>query len=235
MIDHRARRLRIILTTVAFLLGPASFGLAQVDVDRELARASDEWKLGTPTDRARALARLECLAEDASPAVPILIAALRASDPPIRIKATRISLSDRPLGEIGDPRDDRVTERPGIPCPRVRGPGPRHFEDLARERRDATRTALRLALGDRDERVRSGASEAIKTLGGDAVPVLVSAIEDSSPAIRIGAARTLGAMGDDARDALGPLRERRNDPDPDVRDAVDSAIRAIAGIDPVKP
>jgi hypothetical protein len=86
---------------------------------------------------------------------------------------------------------------------------------------------LRSALGDRDARIRSRAMEALKAIGHFAVPELIAALDDPSATIREGAARTLGAIGDDGRDALGPLRNHHRDPDPDVRTAIDSAIRAI--------
>ncbi|MGP0067813.1 MAG: hypothetical protein ACLQGP_29985 [Isosphaeraceae bacterium] len=45
--------------------------------------------------------------------------------------------------------------------------------------------------------------------------------------MRSGVAQTLGALGDAARDALGPLRRHQNDPDPEARRTVDAAIQAI--------
>ncbi len=104
---------------------------------------------------------------------------------------------------------------------------PGESQDHMRDRSQAVRSALRSALGDRDERVRSGASATLQKLGESAVPDLVSALDDPLRAIRIGAARTLAALGNDARDALGPLRRRRNDADPVVRRAIDAAVGAI--------
>ena len=101
-------------------------------------------------------------------------------------------------------------------------------EAHARERAAAARAALRSALGDRDERVRFGASEALRRLGKEAVPDLIAALGDPSAATRLGAAQTLGAIGGEARAALDALRRRRDDPDPAVHQAVDTAIRAIS-------
>src|SRR5271155_4986519 len=95
MIDPRGRRLRIFAGTFAVLLGTCLSGLAQVDVDRELARTRKEWEEGTPAARTKALARLGKLGEDASPAVPNLIAALREPDSSTRIKAAQV------LGQVG--------------------------------------------------------------------------------------------------------------------------------------
>ena len=67
----------------------------------------------------------------------------------------------------------------------------------------------------------------MQKLGEPGVPDLIAALDDPSPAIRSGAARTLEALRDDARDALGPLRQHQNDADPEVRRAVDSAIHEI--------
>ncbi len=99
--------------------------------------------------------------------------------------------------------------------------------DQMHDRSQAVRAALRTALGDRDDRVRSGASAAWQKVGESVVPDLVAALDDASPTIRSGAARTLEALGNGAREALGALRRHQNDADPEVRQAIDSAIRTI--------
>ena len=100
-------------------------------------------------------------------------------------------------------------------------------QERGEQRRAAARSALRSALGDRDERVQLGASAAFKVLGPSAVPDLVSALDDPQPAIRIGTVRMLGALGADALDALDSLRQHHKDSDPEMRTAVETAIRAI--------
>jgi HEAT repeat protein len=100
-------------------------------------------------------------------------------------------------------------------------------QERADRRRTAFRSAMRSVLTDPDERLRSAFAAALKSLGTSPIPDLVSALDDPSPAIRIGAARMLGALGDGAVDALAPLRRRRGDPDPEMRKAVAAAIRCI--------
>ncbi len=99
MFDHLGRWLLIIVGTLALLHGASQSGLAQVDVDRELARARNEWMEGTPAARVKTLVRLESLGEDASPAVPILVAALHETDPSTRVKAAQV------LGQVGFRRE----------------------------------------------------------------------------------------------------------------------------------
>ncbi len=52
-------------------------------------------------------------------------------------------------------------------------------------------------------------------------------LDDPSPTIRSGAARTLEALGASALEAIGPLRRHQDEPDPDARRAIDTALRAI--------
>jgi len=88
------------------------------------------------------------------------------------------------------------------------------------------------ALEDPDERVRTGASRALGYVGKDVVPELVVALSDPSPLVRLQASRALEIMGGQASPALGPLRERLGDPDPDARRAVQAAIKAILKSNP---
>ena len=90
---------------------------------------------------------------------------------------------------------------------------------------------MRSALGDGDDRIRSAASEVFRALGVEAVPDLITALDDPSTAIRHGAARTLGGMGNDARPAIDPLRKLRDDIDPNVRQAAEAAVRTIEQTD----
>ena len=50
------------------------------------------------------------------------------------------------------------------------------------------------------QRIRSVASAVLHKLGESVVPDLIAGLDDPSPAIRSGAARTLGALRNDARD-----------------------------------
>ena len=66
------------LTMIVWIL-VAGFGTipsvrAQIDVNRELARAQDAWKNGTPADRNQAMDRLAALGNEGGPAAPLVIA-----------------------------------------------------------------------------------------------------------------------------------------------------------------
>ena len=62
-----------------------------------------------------------------------------------------------------------------------------------------------------------------------AVPALISALTEIPSFTRIMAAKTLGDLGPDAKDALPQLRRMLNDRDPDIRAAVEKAIQRIEG------
>ena len=144
------------------------------------------------------------------PALPAILALLRSEDEVVRKRAVAI-LSYMGSSGIGS------------------------SEDRAVERRRATCAALLSASIDRDRRVRSAATDALKDLASGGVPGLVSELDDPSDSVRIAAARTLGAIGEEARDALEPLRRHQADADPEVRHAVVAAIRAIEETNPEIP
>jgi HEAT repeat protein len=145
------------------------------------------------------------LAKLGKPAFPALLASTRDDDPAVRNAAVGL------LTMMATPGTFRPDGSP------FDSPHPSQ----------AIRAALRSALGDRDERIRSGASEALKDVGEPVVPDLVAALDDPSPTIRSGAARTLGALANSAREALAPLHRHRDDPDAEARRAVEVAIHAI--------
>jgi HEAT repeat protein len=138
-------------------------------------------------------------------AVPAIVERLRDRDPAVRAVAVRT------LSRMG-------TSRSGFPP---------ELKDRVQERVRAVRAAMRSALGDGDESIRSAASEVFRALGVEAVPDLIAALDDPSATIRHRVARTLGGMGNDARTAIGPLRKLRDDADPNVRQAAETAALAI--------
>lgn len=85
---------------------------------------------------------------------------------------------------------------------------------------------LILAFAGGDE-MYEGTVEALVKIGKPAVPALVNALSDKQPIYRLGAAVTLGRIGPDAKAAVGPLSRQRKDPVPEVRQAVDKALRTI--------
>jgi HEAT repeat protein len=62
----------------------------------------------------------------------------------------------------------------------------------------------------------------------DDVPALLKQLDDKDEAVRLKAAKTLGRMGVDAKDALDALREAaRSDPDADVRSVAKQSLQKI--------
>ena len=80
-----------------------------------------------------------------------------------------------------------------------------------------------------DPQTRSAASEALGSIGRDAVPTLVSFLNDSDPEVRASAAYGLMLVGEDAADAVDDLKLAIEDQNQIVRSA--SAV-ALAQIDP---
>ena len=73
------------------------------------------------------------------------------------------------------------------------------------------------------------AADALARIGADAVPELVSALNDSNPQVRLQAARALARIGPDAAPAVQALTEHLTDVNPLVRQ---NAARALGQIGP---
>ncbi len=65
-----------------------------------------------------------------------------------------------------------------------------------------------------------------------ACPLVGQTLSDRSSLVRVQASRALGFIGGEAVAALGPLRARLGDPDPEVRRAAEAAIKVILKPDP---
>jgi HEAT repeat protein len=105
-------------------------------------------------------------------------------------------------------------------------------EDHAHRRSVDSLAYLLSALGARNERMRTGAGEVLQALGQQVLPHLVAGLDDPSPAVRLGVVKTLGAIGTEARLALGSLTRCRSDPDPEIRKAAYLAVKAIEELGP---
>lgn len=104
---------------------------------------------------------------------------------------------------------------------------------------------LAARLGEGDDWMRDALADAFKTIGAEAVPVLVEALASESVEVRAHAAETLGYLGDDAVGAIDALAKCLTDEDDDVRlnavstlgqlgpDAADALRAAVAGSDPM--
>jgi len=82
--------------------------------------------------------------------------------------------------------------------------------------------ALSARLGDRDKEVANQAARALAQIGAAAVPEVVKALAEPSPAVRTRALLTLGTMGREAGAAVVPVSELLNHKD--------SKVRLVAGL-----
>lgn len=82
---------------------------------------------------------------------------------------------------------------------------------------------LELALSEK-RTVEQAASDLVARCGATAIPLLVDLLSDERVEVRRWAAKALGVMGPEARDASGVLRELLTDPDPTVRTEVQRAL-----------
>jgi HEAT repeat protein len=93
-------------------------------------------------------------------------------------------------------------------------------------------TALNVSLKDADTGVRTAAARAVARIttaeaNREAVTVMIEALRDKDPKARLDAARLLGAVGEDAWDAISALTEARQDESEEVRRAVAEALAKI--------
>jgi HEAT repeat protein len=89
--------------------------------------------------------------------------------------------------------------------------------------------ALAEALADRDEGVRRKAADALAALGAAAVTPAVGKLEAADAGVRRLAVFVLGKLGTTAKPALDALRKRLQDPDAEVKQLAELAIRRIEG------
>lgn len=89
--------------------------------------------------------------------------------------------------------------------------------------------ALAGAMDDSSEAVRSKAAEALVGLGADALPQLTAKLKSPRAEVRTLAIYSLIAIGRAAKPAEAALTELAQDPDPQVRELAQLAIRRLQG------
>ncbi len=77
--------------------------------------------------------------------------------------------------------------------------------------------------------IKETAVDALGRIGENAVPTLISTLNDPNPRVRAEAARALARIGPEAKEAVPALVARLDDPDDDVRQA---AARALGQVGP---
>ncbi len=85
------------------------------------------------------------------------------------------------------------------------------------------------ALTDADEGVRRKAADALASLGPAAVAPTMQKLDAPDAAVRRLAVFVLGKLGADARPALDALRKLQQDPDAEVKQLAELAVRRIEG------
>ncbi|MES1213802.1 MAG: HEAT repeat domain-containing protein [Singulisphaera sp.] len=77
--------------------------------------------------------------------------------------------------------------------------------------------------------IKETAVDALGRIGNNAVPTLITTLNDANPRVRAEAARALARIGPEAKEAVPALIARLEDPDEEVRQA---AARALGQVGP---
>ena len=88
-------------------------------------------------------------------------------------------------------------------------------------------TLFQLALSDPSWEVRVGAIWALRKAQDQSISILIKALQDKSPKVRVQAAIVLSQMGKKSRAAIPALRQAAKDGDNEVRRAAKSALLEI--------
>ena len=104
-------------------------------------------------------------------------------------------------------------------------------EDPLREGLKAILPTLIEAIRDPDPRVRRATIDVLESMGPDATPAAVAlgeALGDQDAFVRWAAVRSLSSLrGEATKAALPRLRNLASDPDTDVREAAEAAVRRL--------
>ncbi len=206
----------------AFAIGPEARAAAGALTD---AIADPDQEL-----RGDAIEALGNIGPDAAPAIPALVRCLGDESWLIGDKAAQA------LGWIGANAVPALMEPLHSRDPEARRRAIKSLGNIGPNAAGALPDLIR-ALIDPDEEIRTAAAEAIGLVAtgpeaAAAAPGLLAAFKDADRIVRKTAAEALGKIGGQARSALGPLRERLGDTDPQVRRAAEGAINAIRKVSP---
>lgn len=176
--------------------------------------------------RAAAARLIGTLEAQSREAVPALVKAARGDpDPPVR-SACLLSLCRVAAAEQAAPVLQQVLQQDAQAT--VRGVAALRLGKLGPSAAGAA-PALAAALADSDEGVRRKAADALAALGAAAVTPASGKLEAADPGVRRLAVFVLGKLGADAKPALDALRKRLQDPDAEVKQLAELAIRRIEG------
>jgi HEAT repeat protein len=186
---------------------------------------------GNPAVRkaaAVALGRIEPRVKEATAG---LTAALKDEEPTVRLAAAGALRSIQ--GSRGNPAVPVLVELLSHEEAVIRREAAAALAEFGTAAQSAV-PALHVSVKDQDVAVRSAAARAVASITAakahrQAITVLIEALQDHDPAVRLHAVRFLGTMGPDARSAAAALGRARRDADSDVRKAAEEALRKIQG------
>ena len=86
---------------------------------------------------------------------------------------------------------------------------------------------LGIALTAEDDELSDTAAAALTRIGSKAVPELIEQVSSSVPRARRLAIYSLGVLGAPAKSAIPALKQCLKDPDPEVRQLAEMALRSL--------
>ncbi len=185
-----------------------------------------------PQVRARAAAIIARIGPPAKDAVPALIEALDDANSETRIEVLLALGAIGSGAEVAVPEVTRALDDPDMnvryaaccALGKIGGPACSAADELLENLSGVDRVlavSSAWALARLDPRCPKIAAKA--------VPVLIKALEESNPLVRLQAAETLKLFGPLAKDAVPALKGALHDTDPQVREAAAEALHAIGG------
>lgn len=184
---------------------------------------------GTAETRCRILRVLAGLGEGAFPAKTSILNTLKDGDPLVRVGACGALGALGPHGQdtvqpLARMLRDKEVAVQGAAAAAIRALGPAAAREIIPE--------LSRGLKAGDPNVRKDLIDILGTVGKDAAeaaPDLAALVAQPSFPYRIEAARALASIGPAASAAVPTLQKVREDRNPEVRRAVEDALRAITG------
>jgi HEAT repeat protein len=201
--------------------------------------------------RGAALTALATVSADPTKCLPVLVAAVKDDSEVIRhaainaiggsralrrpavaplaalLKDGNVTVRQRAAHALGRLGPDAADALPALLAATRAAEGDPIFADALAQIGPAALPALLKALKESDATNSAWVLRALRGFGAPAVPLLVEALQQPNPAVRVSAAATLGAMGRDASAAIRPLFSLVTTDDAATQAAVLRALTAL--------